>query len=57
MIIAYDGTDYVGWKVQPNGVSVQELLEKALFELTGDPHRRIRQNGQRCARKSAGCAF
>ena len=35
-IISYDGTDYVGWQVQPNGVSVQELLEKALFELTGE---------------------
>ncbi len=35
-IISYDGTNYVGWQVQPNGVSVQELLEKALFELTGE---------------------
>ena len=36
MIISYDGTNYVGWQVQPNGVSVQELLEKALMELTGE---------------------
>ena len=36
MIIAYDGTNYVGWQVQPNGVSVQELLEKALNEITGE---------------------
>ncbi len=36
LIISYDGTDYVGWQVQPNGVSVQELLEKALFELIGE---------------------
>ena len=36
MIISYDGTNYVGWQVQPNGVSVQELLEKALWELTGE---------------------
>lgn len=36
MIIAYDGTNYVGWQVQPNGVSVQEVLEKALFEITGE---------------------
>lgn len=36
MIIAYDGTNYVGWQVQPNGVAVQELLEKALFEITGE---------------------
>lgn len=35
-IISYDGTNYVGWQVQPNGISVQELLEKALNELTGE---------------------
>ena len=35
-IISYDGTNYVGWQVQPNGVSIQELLEKALLELTGE---------------------
>lgn len=35
-IVSYDGTDYVGWQVQPNGVSVQEMLEKALNELTGE---------------------
>lgn len=27
---AYNGTAYHGWQVQPNGVSVQEMLEKAL---------------------------
>jgi len=36
IITEYDGTDYVGWQVQPNGVSIQALLEKALFELTGE---------------------
>ena len=36
MIISYDGTNYVGWQVQPNGVSVQALLEQALFEITGE---------------------
>lgn len=36
LIVSYDGTNYVGWQIQPNGVSVQELLEKALFELTGE---------------------
>lgn len=41
-IVSYDGTEYVGWQVQPNGVSIQELLEKALFELTGE---RIRVEG------------
>jgi tRNA pseudouridine38-40 synthase len=27
---AYDGTAYCGWQVQPNGLSVQEVLTKAL---------------------------
>ncbi len=30
MIIAYDGTDYGGWQVQPNAVSIQSLIQKAL---------------------------
>ena len=28
--LAYDGTNYHGWQVQPNGISVQESLSKAL---------------------------
>lgn len=36
LIIEYDGTAYVGWQVQPNGISVQEMLTKALASLTGE---------------------
>jgi len=32
--IAYDGTNYVGWQVQPNGPSIQEKLQQALFKIT-----------------------
>ena len=28
--LAYDGTNYHGWQIQPNGESVQETLNKAL---------------------------
>ena len=35
-IIAYDGTDYVGWQTQNNGVAVQEVIEKAITEVTGE---------------------
>ncbi len=27
IIVAYDGTDYVGWQRQANGVSIQALIE------------------------------
>lgn len=30
---AYDGTRYHGWQIQPNGISVQEVLQKALSTL------------------------
>jgi tRNA pseudouridine38-40 synthase len=29
-IVAYDGTNYHGWQIQPNGMSVQEALMRAL---------------------------
>ena len=28
--LAYDGTNYHGWQIQPNGDSVQETLMRAL---------------------------
>lgn len=31
--MAYDGTDYKGWQVQPNGTTVQQLMEQALSTL------------------------
>ena len=32
--LAYKGTRFHGWQVQPNGISVQESLEKALSTIT-----------------------
>ena len=40
LTIAYDGTDYVGWQRQPNGVSVQGRLEAAIEKMTG-AHRAV----------------
>ena len=31
--IAYDGTNYCGWQVQINGITVEEVLNKTLSEL------------------------
>ncbi len=35
LVLEYDGTNYVGWQIQPNGPSVQGRLQRALFDLTG----------------------
>ncbi|MDG1875193.1 MAG: tRNA pseudouridine(38-40) synthase TruA [Mariniblastus sp.] len=37
--IAYDGTDYVGWQVQHNGVSIQQRLEEGWTAVTGETTR------------------
>lgn len=33
IILSYDGTDYHGWQIQPNGISVQQCLEQSLTTL------------------------
>ena len=35
--LAYNGTNYCGWQTQPNGVSVQETLEKAISTILRTP--------------------
>lgn len=35
--LAYNGENYCGWQIQPNGVSVQETIEKALSTLLRTP--------------------
>lgn len=39
LVLEYDGTDLVGWQRQANGPSVQEHVEQALAEMTGEPVR------------------
>ena len=34
--LAYDGTNYHGWQVQPNAITVQEVLEKAFSLILGE---------------------
>lgn len=36
MIVAYDGTNYKGWQVQPNGITIEEVLNRKLSELLGE---------------------
>ena len=35
LLLAYDGTNYGGWQIQKNAVTVQEVLQKALAEALG----------------------
>jgi tRNA pseudouridine38-40 synthase len=37
LVIEYDGTSYVGWQKQANGLSVQEVIETALARLDPAP--------------------
>lgn len=36
LTLAYDGTRYAGWQVQPDRVSVQQVVESAVRKLTGE---------------------
>ncbi len=36
MVVAYDGTNYCGWQVQPNGITIEEVLNKTLSQLLGE---------------------
>ncbi|MEG0215897.1 MAG: tRNA pseudouridine(38-40) synthase TruA [Hungatella sp.] len=37
LIIAYDGTNYCGWQIQPNGITIEEILNKKLTSLLKEP--------------------
>jgi tRNA pseudouridine38-40 synthase len=49
LTVAYDGTNYCGWQVQPNGVTIEEKLNTALKELF---HEEIKVTG--ASRTDAG---
>lgn len=37
MVVAYDGTNYCGWQIQPNGVTIEQKLNEALTDLLQEP--------------------
>lgn len=39
LTLAYDGTEYRGWQVQPNGATIQQCVESAVQKLTGETRR------------------
>lgn len=36
LTVAYDGTNYCGWQVQPNGETIEGILNRCLSELLGE---------------------
>ena len=49
LTLQYDGTQYHGWQVQPNGVTVQQVLQDAIQTVTG-----IRASVTGCSRTDSG---
>ena len=35
--VAYDGTAYHGWQLQPGAVTIEQVLNETLTELLGEP--------------------
>ena len=33
LVVAYDGTNYHGWQVQDNGITIEEVLNRTISEL------------------------
>lgn len=36
IVAAYDGTNYCGWQIQPNGVTIEEVLNREISKITGE---------------------
>ena len=41
LTVYYDGTNYCGWQVQPNGITIEEVLNRTISKLTGEEIRII----------------
>lgn len=36
LVVAYDGTNYCGWQIQENGITIEEVLNKTISDLVGE---------------------
>lgn len=41
IVVAYDGTDYCGWQIQSNGITIEEILNREISKVTGEEIRII----------------
>ncbi len=46
LTVTYDGTNYCGWQVQPNGVSIEGVLEDAIQSVTGETAIKVTGSGR-----------
>ena len=37
LVVAYDGTQYHGWQIQPGAVTIESVLNEALTQLMREP--------------------
>ena len=37
LVVSYDGTNYCGWQIQKNGVTIEEVLNRELTALLKEP--------------------
>lgn len=37
LVVAYDGTNYHGWQIQKNGITIESELNRCLSDLLGEP--------------------
>ncbi len=49
LTISYDGTEYHGWQIQPNGITVQQVLEECLERMLS-----VKTAVSGCSRTDAG---
>ena len=36
IVVAYDGTAYHGWQMQPNAVTIEQIINESLTKLLGE---------------------
>ena len=41
LTVSYDGTEYCGWQIQPNGITIEEILNDRISRITGEDIRVI----------------
>ena len=46
LTVAYDGTNYCGWQIQDNGITIEEVLNRELSKLLQEDIKIMAQAGQ-----------